>query len=300
LIHKTATNSPAANRIPSYLVIFITAAALAGAFLFVSCEHGQKMVTLKFKYEPGQKLVYDLTQKSNTKVIEGDSTVKSGTHEISMVITEFVRRMVDDTVAEVRETDEWTYKSISRKDTTMVDTSSESREMVLYVAPNGKVVDMEFGKEMSESSIAYFKQYYEQGFPVFPSGAHSQGYTWTQSTKVLLDDEPVEASTTYEITSFAREQGYDCVVISYDGKLIIPIKPNPTDSTRRSGVNRIDITGVMYFAHKEGLTVSNRDRWVIDGERTEVRDGKTRQYKIVYEGDSNLNLKERTKVDVNE
>jgi hypothetical protein len=38
----------------------------------------------------------------------------------------------------------------------------------------------------------------ETGQPVFPTGELAQGYSWTQSTKVILPDGPIEASTTYE------------------------------------------------------------------------------------------------------
>ena len=285
-----------ANKPPIAIVLSIAIIAVI-AILAAGCGQGTKMITLRFKFTPGEKLVYDLTQKTNSEATEGDSVISKGTHEIKMTIEDVVRRMVDDSTAEVFESSSWKFTTIIKNDSNIVDTNEYNRNMVLYTNPNGKVVDVEFTSEMSESSMEYMKNYIDQAMPVFPSGEHSQGYSWTQTTKVLLDEDPVEASTTYEIKSFAREQGYDCVVISYDGNLVIPVKPNPKDSIQRSGVNRIQITGMMYFAYKEGITVSNRDRWVVKGTRKEVTDGKTKNYKILYEGDSTMLLTERKMVD---
>lgn len=282
---------------PPILIVFSLTMLALIAIIAAGCGQGTKMITLRFKYTPGEKLVYQLTQKTNSQATEGDSVITKGTHEINMTIEDVVRRMVDDSTAEVLESSKWKFNTIIKNDSNIVDTNQYKREMVMYTNPNGKVVDVEFTSEMSESSMEYMRSYIDQAMPVFPSGEHGQGYSWTQTTRVLLDDEPVEASTTYEIKSFAREQGYDCVVISYDGNLVIPVKPNPKDSIKRSGVNRIQITGMMYFAYKEGLTVSNRDRWVVKGERTETADGKTKKYSILYEGDSTMLLTERKTVD---
>lgn len=290
MLRKIVNGSPAA--------ILLSVAVFAMTALFAAgCGQGTKTITLRFKFTPGEKVVYDLSQKTNSRASEGDSVISKGTHEIQMTIEDIVRRMVDDSTAEVLESTKWKYTTITKNDSNIVDTNEYSREMVLYTNPNGKVVDVEFTSEMSESSMAYMKSYIDQAMPVFPSGEHGQGYSWTQTTRVLLDDEPVEASTTYEIKSFAREQGYDCVVISYDGNLVVPVKPNPKDSIQRSGVNRIQITGMMYFAYKEGITVSNRDRWVVKGTRKEVTDGKAKEYSILYEGDSTMLLTERKTVD---
>jgi hypothetical protein len=285
-----------AKKPPVFIALSLTILALT-ALIAAGCGQGTKMITLRFKYTPGEKLVYDLTQKTNSEATEGDSVISKGTHEIKMTIEDVVRRMVDDSTAEVLESSKWRFSTIVKNDSNIVDTNEYKREMVMYTNPNGKVVDVEFTSEMSESSMEYMRSYIDQAMPVFPSGEHGQGYSWTQTTRVLLDDEPVEASTTYEIKSFAREQGHDCVVISYDGNLVIPVKPNPKDSVQRSGVNRIQITGMMYFAYKEGLTVSNRDRWVVKGERTEVTNGKAKKYTILYEGDSTMLLTERKTVD---
>lgn len=282
---------------PPILIALSLAVLIVAALIAAGCGQGTKMITLRFKYTPGEKLVYDLTQKTNSQAAEGDSVISRGTHEIKMTIEDIVRRLVDDSTAEVLESSRWKFSTIVKNDSNIVDTNEYKREMVMYTNPNGKVVDVEFTSEMSQSSMEYMRSYIDQAMPVFPSGEHGQGYSWTQTTRVLLDDEPVEASTTYEIKSFAREQGYDCVVISYDGNLVIPVKPNPKDSIQRSGVNRIQITGMMYFAYKEGLTVSNRDRWVVKGERTEVAGGKTKHYSILYEGDSTMLLTDRKTVD---
>jgi hypothetical protein len=128
---------------------------------------------------------------------------------------------------------------------------------------------MEFIGEMPEASIEYLKEYYKQYAPVFPAVDVSPGYTWTQTYKVMLEEEPVEASTTYEIKSFVREKGYDCAVIAFDGNIIIPVMVEDKDGIKsKRGVDRINVDGVMYFGYKYGILVSSRDNFTIDRQRT--------------------------------
>jgi len=98
------------------------------------------------------------------------------------------------------------------------------------------------------------------------------GRSWTQNTLVALPNETLEASTTYKLSSFAREAGYDCVLIEYAGNLIIPFGPSPDDSTQRSGIDHISTEGVMYFAYKEGLVVLQRERYILNGDRQSICD----------------------------
>jgi len=296
---KKLTAKPISGRI----AIVLLAALLSAA----GCEKGGKTVSLRFKYEPGMELVYDLTQNNNTQLKIGDSLISRGSSRLTMTLTDSVRRMVDDTTAEMLEKSEYVNRRTEYQvaaDSTVNDSVSFSREMVLFVNPNGKVVNIEAAANISESLLDYWRHYAEQGFPVFPAGEHAQGYSWTQSTKVILDENPVEASTTYTLKSFAREQGYDCVVISYEGTMIIPVYASSEDSTLLGGANRIEITGVMYFAYKEGITIVNRDRWTVDGFRKRLvapttAGGKKdtnrlveKEFRFLWEGDGNFVLRE--------
>ena len=274
------------KKITAILILVIAGLILA------TCEQGDKKVRLRIKYKPEMKLTYEQLAKGNVLVRAGDSVVRDRVNEITTSLELYVRRIVDDSTAEVVQNMSYRYKSFDRIDSTQTDTVEQGHEMILYIAPNGRVVDLEFTSEEAQSSTAYLKNFYDQGMPVFPSGEISQGYNWTQTYKVILEDEEMEASTTYEIKSFAREHGYDCAVIAYDGNLILPIEGCPKDSTLRHGIDRVSATGLMYFAYKEGFVIFQRERWLLDGDRHKVVDGKPTVYNVTVEYDVVFSLKE--------
>ncbi len=131
--------------------------------------------------------------------------------------------------------------------------------------------------------------------PVFPTGEISVGFNWTQSAKVMMPSQTMEASTTYEVKSLVREMGYDCAVIEFTGNLIIPIEPDPADSIQVSGVDKIETTGKLYFAYKDGLVVLQRERWVVDGTRNYTeKKGKPKERTIAMQTDVEYALQSRS------
>ncbi|MFQ5454202.1 MAG: hypothetical protein ACE5D6_08455 [Candidatus Zixiibacteriota bacterium] len=273
----------------------ITAILLSFILLFTlsSCSQGDKKITLRFKYEPGMHLTYEQISKRHSKVFESDSVIKDESTTYTVLIEQEVKRFVDDTTAEVFERDTWRYTKPNEKDSSQIDSVEYSQDLMLRVIPNGKVVHFEFVNKKDISRFTYIKNYYEQGLPVFPSGEKHPGYSWTQTTKVVLPDEIMEASTNYLIKSIVREAGYDCAVIEYDGTLLIPIEPNPDDSTRRQGIDRIHSKGMLYFAYKEGIVIKQREHWKIDGDRRKLKDDKIINYKIATIYDVDYILKKR-------
>lgn len=263
----------------------LTIAALFG------CSQGDKTVTLTFKFKPGQILNYEQTSRRSFKVWEADSLVDQGQTDYLVEVTDEVLEIDDKGIADVRENAIWSYTMPSKEDPDKIDSVRYEREMVLRLSPNGKLVDIEAGPEVKAASIAYIKNYYKQGMPTFPAGEHAPGYSWTQSTSVVTNEETVEASTSYTLKSIAREAGYDCAVIEFEGNLVIPIQANPSDSVLRSGVDRVTTTGVMYFAYREGIVVSQRERWVIDGARETIRKDEKKKSRIEAEIDVDFRLK---------
>jgi len=246
----------------------ITAFLIVGCILFalLSCDQGEKRVSLQFKFTPDTRLFYKEISKGTAKVTENDSVTSDRYAELEWTLEWYVRRLLEDTTAEIVETRTYRYVAQER-DSTKSDTSAHTDRMTMYMKPNGKVVDLEPAKTR-RGSLSYMKNYLEQGQPVFPQGELAQGYSWTQSTKVILPDGPIEASTTYEIKSFARERGYDCVVIAYDGNMAIPLEPMEEKGYQLiSGIDRITSSGHLYFAYKEGMIVVQMERWLLDGER---------------------------------
>lgn len=237
-------------------------------------------------------LQYEQISKSSTRIFRADSLIKNYQTTYKVDITQEINSVTDN-VAEMVETDTWYYEKINEKDSAKTDTVSYTREITFMVEPNGRIVDFKYGKDVEPSSASYIKNYQDQGMPVFPSGEHAPGYNWSQQTTVVLPDETMEASTTYEIKSLAREGGYDCAVIEYEGNLVIPIETNPDDSTQRKGIDRVETSGIMYFAYKEGLVVLQRERWVLDGDREKIVEGKIEKTKIASESDIDYTLLSR-------
>ncbi len=257
---------------------------------YFGCTQGEKNIYLQYKYKPGTTLIYKQISKRTTKVIEADSVIEQYSTSYSINIEQAIKRF-ENNIAEIIETSEWSHEIKNKEDSTKIDTKISTNEMVFRVKPNGKIVDIEFLPEKSNSYRNYIKNYFEQGMPLFPESEVSPGYSWTQTSKVVLPDETLDATTTYTIKSIVREAGYDCAVIEFNGNLLIPVEMSKEKGKMRSGMDRIQATGMIYFAFKEGMIVLQRERWVIDGIRNVVEEDKTRTYKIAVEADSDFSLK---------
>lgn len=257
-----------------------TTAMLFGlvCMLSVGCVQGDKKVTLRLKYQPGMKLAYDQTTKSSTRVTAGDSLIEESSHTYEVDIVFHVISMGDDGAAEVLDSSTWSYDVVSKEDSTKTETVNRSRVSTLFVLPNGRYTDLILSPDEKLSTVTWLKSYFEQGMPVFPDGELSPGYSWTQSTKVLLPEETMDASTTYTIKSLAREAGYDCAVIEYEGNMIIPVVETEIDSCTRQGYDEITLSGVTYFAYKEGIVIIERQNWRVEGYRQKTYQGKTDNY----------------------
>jgi len=253
------------------------AAILSVALVFGSCDQAGKKVTIRYKFQPNMKMSYQQITRGLVKVrdINQDKLTHDESAETTMDIEYFVRRLLEDSTAEVIDSKTYTSSWTDRLDSTATDSihskTKESPQVVKYMQPNGRLVDMKFASDTARGNLDYLKEYYKQGFPVFPDGPVGQGHSWTQTTTVVLPDGQMEASTTYTIKSFARERGYDCVVIEYDGVSIIPLPEYDAERhTLISGVDNIQSKGHMYFAYKEGVMVLAKERWLMDSDRTKV------------------------------
>jgi hypothetical protein len=263
--------------------------------LFIGCVEGNKKVTLRLKYQPGMKLVYDQTSKSGTRVTASDSLIEESSHTYNVDITFDIISLDKDGTAEVLDSSTWSYDVTSKEDSTKTETVDRSRVSTLFVQPNGRYTDMVLSPNEKLSTVTWLKSYFEQGMPVFPDGELTPGYSWTQSTKVLLPDETMNASTTYRIKSLAREAGYDCAVIEYDGNMVIPVVDTEMDSCTRQGYDEIMISGVTYFAYKEGIVIIERQNWQVEGHRTKTCDGIVDKYHISTKSDLEFMLTEYVK-----
>ena len=260
------------------ILSFIIAGLIIG-----SCVQSDKRISLRFKYEPGIHLYYEQISKRSYKVIDADTVSKHGVSSYRVDIEQEFIRFIDDTTAEISESSTWEFERPSKEDSTKMEKHTSNLKTRLQVLPTGKVIGVEFVDDTEKNRISYIKNYYEQGVPVFPTGEKPVGYVWTQTTKVVLPEETMEASTTYEIKSLVRQSGYDCALIEYNGNMAIPLEPSPEDTILIGGLDRIKIKGLMYFAYKEGIVVDQKETWVIDGDRTKLKDNEAVNYKVEME-----------------
>jgi hypothetical protein len=259
-------------------VILLTLATILTVVLALgSCDQGGKRVTIRYKFQPDMKMLYKQITRGMIMIrdVDQDKLTHSESAETTMNIEYFVRRLLDDSTAEIIDSKTTTSRWTNRLDSTGTDSvetkTKTSPQVVKYIKPNGRLVDMEYASDTAHGSLDYSKEYYKQGFPVFPDGPVGQGHSWTQSTTVVLPDGPMEAQTTYIIKSFARERGYDCVIIEYDGVSIIPLPEyEKEDYLLIAGVDNIRSKGHMYFAYKEGIVVMLKERWLMDSDRTKL------------------------------
>ncbi|MBD3401788.1 hypothetical protein GF420_02750 [candidate division GN15 bacterium] len=272
------------------VAMLLTVLAVSLTIAWVSgCSQQKKSVLLRLKYEPGQTRVFEIDRKHHWMYLENDTVTREGTYEIDITAEETTRRILEEGTAEVVQTTTRHIYEPNEEDSSLIDTVTTTRSITLYLRPDGRLVDLEFGN-IESMDTAYIRQFYEQASTVFPQTPVEQGKTWSHSTHVMLNGENVEAVTTYELKSFARERGYDCAVISYEGELLLPISAKPADTTKRGGLDEIDVSGMMYFAYTEGVSVSVRERWLINSERTMLKDGEwtTARTKIEVDAEQQL------------
>jgi hypothetical protein len=254
--------------------LLMACAVLLIALALASCDQGTKMVHIRYKYIPGAVTTHQQITRGIVRAEDVDTKrlLQHEYMETTMDLTNEVRRVLEDSTAEIMQRIKHQWRSRNLLDKTDTDTVlspwSEGSPLIEYMKPNGRLVDMEFASDTTKGNLDYLKEYYRQGYPVFPEGEVGQGYSWTQSTTVVLPEGPVEASTTYTVKSFARERGYDCAVIEYDGTSIIQL---PAKAAKQyelvSGVDKITSKGHLYFAYTEGLLVSVKERYVLSSDR---------------------------------
>ena len=247
----------------------------------LSCGTSTPTYRLQYKYSPGSVFSYQQVSKGTILSKEHDSIATNRENTVTSTITYTVRRVVDDTTWEIQQKMESSYHSLNLMDSTETDTTQTSPDMTIYIAPSGRIVDLEYATVKSGAdNMAYMKEYFRQGTPVFPDAAVPVGYTWTQTYEVTVNGAPLQVSTDYTIKGVEEKQGYKCVALGYSGKMVIPFDAMPDDSTKRHGVDRLSNEGTMYHAVKDGITVAQTERWVLEGDREKIKGGTEMSYTV--------------------
>jgi hypothetical protein len=191
-----------------------------------------------------------------------------------------IRRVLEDGTAEIRFTGKWTSDRWSVSDTTESDSvihhETTAPEFLRYAKPNGKTVDIQLVSDTSQAEEAYLRHHFEQSYAIFPDQPIGPGYTWTQSTKVILPEGPTDATATYTVKGYDRVGGHDCVIIEYDNLAIIPLLPRTSERGELlEGVHRIRSVGDLSFAYREGYEVQVKERWTLNGDYQFIKKGQT-------------------------
>jgi hypothetical protein len=90
----------------------------------------------------------------------------------------------------------------------------------------------------------------------------------------------VRVSTDYTIKGVEKRQGHECVAVGYSGKMVIPFEPSPSDTLKRHGVDRLTNEGVTYHSLKDGMTISQTERWILAGDRKKLKSGAEISYTV--------------------
>jgi hypothetical protein len=112
-----------------------------------------------------------------------------------------------------------------------------------------------------------------------------------QTVKIFMPSgEMLDASTTYEVDEFIDIEGRKCAVIDYDGNLVLPFDVVEEDSTIRRGVDKVDVTGTIWFDYEHGYVFGQQEKTMITAERAKILPKEARSYTAYIEGELFFNL----------
>ena len=122
--------------------------------------------------------------------------------------------------------------------------------------PNGEIITVE---SEDPAVIFYFNSAYRPSQPVFPKGAITTGYSWSQSATVAVPHgPPATVNSEYTFRNIERIGEFDCAVIDFAGKIEYTEKPNKKDDQKENQETfhcRTQNKGQLYFAFREGFVV---------------------------------------------
>jgi hypothetical protein len=273
-------------------IIFVVIITLTGLVL-ASCGVEKKEIRLAFKYQSGQKRQYTNTIKASSQLDESGKLVKTSEVSYKSTINEEVLGIPDSGGARIRLTNIIDDITSPKSDSAKIDPSAVKWIIEYLMTSNGRIADIYPQDSTSRNITGFYKNYYEQALPVFPDRPVSEGYSWSQTVKVIIQKEgTTKAETNYEVRSFVREAGYNCAVIEYKGNLILPFQNTGQDGSLAIGLEKITSSGVIYFGYEAGLIVRQEEAYDIQSEGTKTRDGQSRKFNLSSKRTSSLILTE--------
>jgi hypothetical protein len=267
----------------------IVALPLIITLLITGCGESSKKVLLQMKFQPDRELVYEQTNEQ--KISMGDSGEVSSLSRSKGEMIQKVVEILSDGGAKINEASTWSW---SEKDTNnTIKVVSRTENLVYQMAANGKISALELPSDDKESQWKeYAQSNLEQSQPTFPDEPVGKGYIWMQTVKVFMPSgEKLDASTTYKVTDFVDVDGHKCVVIDYKGNLILPFDVIESDTLTRKGVDRVDVTGQIWFDYEHGYVFSQQEKDRIAAERSKVLTNQATRYTAYIENEIYFHLK---------
>ncbi len=269
--------------------IVLCALACLMAVLLLSCVESQPTVRLQMKFQPGRELVYEQFNRQTFSM--NNSPVISSSSQSKGEMVQKVASISADGKARIEEASTWSWSETAPDSTISVVSSTES--LSYDMAPDGKISGLELLSDQDASKWKeYAQQNIEQSQPTFPAEPVGKGYKWMQSVKIfMLSGEKLDASTTYTVTDFVEVDGRKCVIIDYQGNLILPFDIMESDSLSRSGVDKTDVTGTLVFDYENGYTYSQEEKTKITAERAKILGNQATANTFYIEGELYFKLK---------
>jgi hypothetical protein len=244
---------------------------------------------LSLKFSEGQQLVYDMTSEQEITVDFPDQA-----SELSRSKGEMVQEIIEvlpDGSARIRESSSWSWSEPDEDGSIKVVSTEES--LTYRIAPSGKISEFEI---LSNDDASQWKEYaqskLEQSQPTFPEEPVGPGYTWMQTVKIFKPTgEALDATTTYRVTEFIEVDQHKCAVIDYEGNLVLPFDVVESDSLVRKGVDKVDLTGTIWFDYEEGCVFSQHEESRVTAERARILPSEAQSYTAYINGELFFNLK---------
>jgi hypothetical protein len=272
----------------------IISAVILG-LLFLGCGKEVKEIRLAYKFKPGQKNIYSNQIKSNSRIYEGKNLVSRGELAYRSVLTEEILSTVDSTSARIRLTDISVRPNPGNNDSTDSDSISHKWSLEYLMNSDGKIIEIFPQNPEGSEWLEYYKNYYEQALPVLPDFAVTPGYSWSQTVKLIVRNEgATRVETTYRLKALAREAGYDCAVIEYEGELILPYRRTEKGAVTIERLDKAKTKGVIYFAYKEGSIIRQDESYEIESAGNKISKTSTVPFKSLSKRSSSMVLTGRT------
>lgn len=182
--------------------------------------------------------------------------------------------ILTDSAARLEEISQATWEEMDRDSGKLAKKSKESK-VTMTCTPAGRILEFDVLDDMPLTWKQYMRSFYEQACPIYPDSQITIGGTWTQSAEVMLPDSSADRGVMkFLFKAITQKQGYTCAIISYSGNMVIPILPNQADTIIASGVDRLEVSGLMYFAIQEGVMISTDERRKMISDRRYVKESK--------------------------